>query len=301
MAGKSRFRMTHVLHDRVDLEYDGRPLFRYVYEPDLEARLSPKPFFHPLWTLAGNEVTAIRPHDHPWHHGLAMTMAQLSGQNFWGGPTYVHGSGYVWLEDHGRIAHRAWEELRCDADGALLDERLAWVSHTGDDWIDERRRVEVREVDLEGACWRLDLEFRLRNVREEPLAFGSPTTKGRPSAGYGGLFWRGIRSFQGGTILAGGGLEGPEVMGKAAPWLAFVGRHDGGDDRSTLLFLDRPGNPRYPNQWFVRNESFPGASFAFMFDEEYTLDPGQELTLDYATVLANGGWTRREIEAYLDR
>ena len=37
------------------------------------------------------------------------------------------------------------------------------------------------------------------------------TTEGRPMAGYGSLVWRGPRSFLGGRILAGHGLEGPEL------------------------------------------------------------------------------------------
>src|SRR5918998_6394752 len=89
MSTGSRLRLTHMLHDRVVLGYGDRPLFDYVYAPDVDPRESPKPYFHPLRTLAGNVVTLFRPHDHRWHHGLAMTMAQLSGQNLWGGPTYV--------------------------------------------------------------------------------------------------------------------------------------------------------------------------------------------------------------------
>ena len=291
--------LTHRLTDRVVLGYGDRPLFDYVYAPDVDPRESPKPYFHPLRTLAGNVVTLFRPHDHRWHHGLAMTMAQLSGQNFWGGPTFVRDRGYVRLEDHGRIVHRSWDALECGADRALLAERLEWLSHADEVWIDERRRIEVLEVDPARGYWRLELELRLRNVRAEPLAFGSPTTRGRPMAGYGGLFWRGVRAFHGGTLLAADGLEGEAVMGARSPWLAFVGRHDGVDDQSTLLFLDGPDNPRHPNQWFARAESYAGVSFAFMFDAEYTLDPGRELALSYAIVLADGAWTRDDIEAYL--
>ena len=299
MSVASQFRMTHVPHDRVVLGYGDRPLFDYVYVPDVDPLESPKPYFHPLRTLAGNIVTLFRPHDHRWHHGLAMTMAQLSGQNFWGGPTYVRDRGYVRLEDHGRIVHRAWDALDCDAHGARLAERLEWRSHADALWIDEQRRIGVREVEPERGYWRLELQLRLRNVRGEPMAFGSPTTKGRPMAGYGGLFWRGVRSFHGGTLLADGGLEAEAVMGARSPWLAFVGRHDGVDDQSTLLFLDHSENPRYPNQWFARTESYAGACFAFMFDEEYTLDPGQELALRYAIVISDGAWTRDDIESYV--
>jgi hypothetical protein len=117
-------------------------------------------------------------------------------------------------------------------------------------------------------------------------------------AGYGGLFWRGPRSFLGGTILAGGGRSGPEVMGQAAPWLAYVGRHDGSGDYSTLLFLDGPQNPRYPVKWFVRNTPYACASFAFAFDEELTLPAGEQLTLAYRIVIADGAWTAEQADAY---
>ena len=40
-------------------------------------------------------MTGYRPSDHRWHKGLQMTSSHLSGQNFWGGNSYVHGEGYL--------------------------------------------------------------------------------------------------------------------------------------------------------------------------------------------------------------
>ena len=291
-------RLIHALHSYLDLRYGERRLFRYVYAPDTPPVESPKPYFHPLRTLAGNTVTVFRPHDHVWHKGLAMTWAQLSGENFWGGPTYVQGRGYVQLDNNGRIQHQAWDSIECDAGGVSFEERLTWISHEGEAWLTETRHVEVGEIRPDEGYWSLDLAFRLRNVRPVSLRFGSPTTEGRPLAGYGGLFWRGPRSFLRGAVLAAGGLEGPEIMGQAAPWLAYVGRHDGTGDTSTVLFLDHPGNPRFPNKWFVRNDPYAAVACAFAFDEEYVLEPGQELVLRYRVALADGGWSRERIEAY---
>src|SRR5256714_3868519 len=252
--------LVHKLHDYVEVSYRGQPLFRYVYEPATAPGEAPKPYFHPVHTLVGNVVTLARPHDHLWHTGIAMTSAHLSGQNFWGGPTYVRDSGYVWRKDQGRIHHQDWVEMRAEDDGVHLAESLAWITRAGEVWIAEERRIVVDDVDPAHERWSLDLAFRLANVRQEALVFGSPTTQGRPAAGYGGLFWRGPRSFQHGTILAAEGLSGPEVMGRAAPWLAFIGAHaavplpdlmgtstrsggarrahDGTVDTSTILFLD---------------------------------------------------------------
>lgn len=288
----------HKSSNYVELSYRDGPLFRYVYAPEDDLVESPKPYFHPLRTLAGNEVTVFRPHDHIWHKGLAMTAANLSGQNFWGGPTYVRDEGYVQLENNGRMEHQTWDELRCEGDGAALAGRLAWISSGGEVWISEERRIEVGDIEPDEGYWSLDLRFNLENVSGRPLIFGSPTTEGRPLAGYGGLFWRGPRSFSGGDILAAGGLEGPQTMGQPAPWLGYIGQHDGNLDKSSLMFLDHPGNPRYPNKWFARNEPYACVSCSFMFDEEYVLEEKATLSLNYRVVLGDEAWSRQRFEAY---
>jgi Methane oxygenase PmoA len=290
-------RLVHAVGEAVEVRHGQNLLFRYVYESTVDLAESPKPYFHPLRTLAGEDVTLFRPHDHPWHTGLAMTSAYLSGENFWGGPTFVRDSGYEWLENQGRIKHLAWIQMRDD--GPFLRESLAWVSHEEEIWIEEERGISVGEVDPEGGFWSLNLSFRLTNVRERPLIFGSPTTEGRPAAGYGGLFWRGPRSFHGGAILAADGLEGAEAMGRKSPWLAYSGLHDETGGGSTILFLDSPTNVRFPCQWFVRNDPYACVSCSFMFDEEYVLEPGEDLALDYLVVLCDGVWSRERIEEHV--
>lgn len=47
--------------------------------PALAERESPRPYVHPLWTLAGEQGTHVRSHDHVRHKGLALTSANLSG------------------------------------------------------------------------------------------------------------------------------------------------------------------------------------------------------------------------------
>lgn len=87
-----------------------------------------------------------------------------------------------------------------------------------------------------------------------------------------------------------------EAMGTNAPWLAFRGQHDGSGTWSTLIFVDSPTNPRYPNKWFVRSDPFPGVSFSFMFDEAIELAPREALALDYRLVVANRYLEQSEIE-----
>ena len=40
-----------------------------------------------------------------------MTWTNVSGANFWGGPTYVDGEGYVWLDNVGSIRHDGFSEV----------------------------------------------------------------------------------------------------------------------------------------------------------------------------------------------
>ena len=49
----------------------------------------PKPYLHPVRTLAGELVTAFRPHDHVWHKGIAWSLPHVGEHNFWGGPTFT--------------------------------------------------------------------------------------------------------------------------------------------------------------------------------------------------------------------
>ena len=314
------FQLTHTHNSHLEAAHNGRPLFTYTYLPKTDPFETPKPHLHPVRTLAGNLVTVYRPHDHLWHHGIAMTFAHVSNgkgpsQNFWGGNCYVHPEGYKRIpEQVGRQQHQTWEQLRCSEDGIRLRHRVTWTPYTGEDWLEETRALAVTDVDEREGWWALDFASTLRNVSSQPLTFGSPTTHGRPNAGYGGLFWRGPRSFLKGEILAAGaeggpagGLSGPDTMGHRAPWLAYIGRHDGTDgepaaqsptvSRSTMLFVDRPASFRYPAKWFVRDEPYGCASFAVTFDEEHTLAPGESFDLHHRVVVIDGALTRPQIEA----
>jgi hypothetical protein len=294
-----RAQLNHTYDDALEYLYNGVSLFRYVYRPQTPQLESPKPYFYPLHTLSGHPVSIFRPIDHRWHHGLAMTFAELSGENFWGGPTYVRDQGYRQLQNNGTQRHLAWTDVRLEKGRPHLHEQLEWVTQAGQTWLAEERIVDVTQVLPEEGYWVLSFRTRLTNCSGKTLDFGSPTTNGRPAAGYGGLFWRGPRSFTGGCILLADGTEGEEdAMGHRSPWLAYYGRHDGQGDVSTILFVDDPSNPRYPTQWFARHGYAATVSFALTFDQEYPLPDGETLALAHRIVFADGEWSVPQIEAF---
>ncbi|MEV6728439.1 PmoA family protein [Streptomyces sp. NPDC051364] len=261
-------------------------LFRYVHQPVMDPFEAPKPYLHPVRTLAGDVVTGYRPHDHRWHKGIQITASWLSGHNFWGGGTYLRGQGYVDLPNLGTM--RSLTVAAETGHGrAVITEDLAWYTMAGEHWIDERRTLTARDVEADS--WTLDVTTALTNVRGAGLLFGSPGTQGRRLAGYCGLFWRGPRDLTGGDVI------GP-AMGEQGDWLAFTGTHDEVDRSSTLLFLD---DPDAPCDWFVRSEPFPAVNPSLAFDEELPLALGETMSRRYRIVVANGAWTPGRLSRHI--
>jgi hypothetical protein len=289
-----------LLVDRMDRALSvwahGVEILRYVHQPDTDPFEGPKPYLHPVRTLTGDVVTGYRPHDHRWHKGVQMTASHLSGENFWGGGSYVRDQGYVDLPNVGTM--RSAELTTREDDRRLtISERLGWHTQAGEHWVDERRTLIVCDVDAADGSWALEFGTSLCNVRGAPLEFGSPTTNGRPMAGYSGLFWRGPRAFTDGDVISADGQGGPEMMGRPARWLAYVGRHDEVDRSTTLLFFDDTG---HGGEWFVRNTPFPAVNPSLAFDKELTLLPGETLARRYRIVVADSAWDRERLERYAE-
>lgn len=276
----------------VSVAYAGVPLLRYVYRPDDVQLESPRPYLHPLRTLAGDLVSLFRPHDHVWHKGITWSLPVVGEHNFWGGPTYVHGQDYVQLDNDGSMDHAAFTDLSGTDDAVSVAHDLVWHAQplpgqtVGDEVIHESRALGV-SVPAPDA-WVLTFATTMANVSGDHLDIGSPTTRGRENAGYGGLFWRGPRDFTGGTILLPGRAGGEELRGVRAEWAGFSGRHDGTSATSALVMVDEATNPVHPPQWFARNEWFAALCPAPFFSEEVPFPPGSTLGFRYAVVIANG-------------
>lgn len=300
-APPARLGVDHAIGRSLTASWDGVDLLTYVYDGRMPTVEAPKPYFHPMRTRSGGLVTAFRPHDHRWHKGLQMTVSHLSGQNFWGGPTYVHGQGYVQLDNVGSMQHRSFESLEVGPESLAVVERLAWSTSGGEHWVDERRSFRLHGLAAEDGSWVLDVVSEMENVRGEVLEVGSPTTHGRPLAGYGGLFWRGPRSWTGGEVLAAEGRSGPGLMGESSPWLAYSGQHDDVDGGGTVVVVAQTSSSAAPTRWFVRDDPFPAVNPSPAFADEVLLGPGAVLTLAHRVVVADRRWDRAEVEACLAR
>lgn len=278
--------LTHIFNDRIKLSYNQQALFDYVFVSQEVPFESPRPYFYPLNSLAGDNLACYRPYDHLWHVGLSMTWTYLNEQNFWGGNTYIHGEGYKALDNVGQTQHVSWNDITCDNNHAHLDHNLVWVNSHGETWLKEQRSIHISTEQAMAGFWSLEIAMRFENVSGNAITIGSPLTKGRPLAGYGGLFWRGPRSFTHANLFS-AEQEGEDIVTHPKEWVAFAGPHDGTGRHSTLIFIDSPQNLRYPTKWWGRNEQFACVSSSFVYDEEYQFEADASLELSYKLLLCN--------------
>ncbi|MCI3277153.1 PmoA family protein [Streptomyces cylindrosporus] len=261
-------------NDSPVLRVAGRPVGRYVTRPELPARLSPRPYLHPVTTLAGTAVTELSPVDHIHHLGVGVAVPDVEGHNFWGGRTYVREQGPTELDNHGAQRHSSFQ-LR-DPDGFV--EELRWVA-SGAELLRERRTVAATE--LTDSAWALDFTFSLTNVTGGLLSIGSPATNGRPGAAYGGFFWRARKERRAPDVFTPDREGESEVHGSRADWLALAGAN------WTLVFAGATEQTRR-DPWFVRTAEYPGVGSSLAHDERLPIEPGDTVVRRVVTVVADG-------------
>ena len=257
-----------------ELTVGGVAVARYVTDPELDIRLGPRPYLHPVRTLGGTVVTDALPFDHPWHLGVSVAMQDVDGVNLWGGRTYVRDQGYLWRDDHGRIRHDGWSP-----DG----ERLLWCDGAGQPLVREVRTVTARAAPR---GWELSFRYALSAARPQEVVLGSPATNGRPGgAGYGGFFWRAPAGPAVAFVPSGG-----DPHGSADEWLALTVA-----DACTLVFRGLAEADR----WFVRTDDYVGVCAALAFERPLGLAPGAVVARDLRVLVADGALSPGEIRAAL--
>lgn len=271
--------LRHEPHRHVEISTgDGRLLWRYVYAPHTPANEAPRPYAHPVCSLAGDVLTNFRPNDHPWHHALSLTLTSVGGVNFWGGPTHQAADGYQLRDDHGAQVHRAWVSL----EPARLEETIDWCEpKSGRELLHERR---VLETALVPGGWSLRWASQLLNVSGHELRLGNyHALGGLAGAHYTGLQFRGARDLldeHGDAtigISAEGGLIGEAaVHGTPAGWMEWACQHDTSLRRTRIRFQNLSG----PLPWFVRAKN-PLAAFAFQREHVQALPAGAPFRLEH--------------------
>lgn len=267
----------------VRLRLGGSAVAEYVLAPDIDRTLAPRPYLHPVRTLAGTVVTDAFPADHRWHLGASLAVPDVNGTNLWGGRSYLPDRGYTWREDHGRIVP---EGFLAESEDRLV-QRLRWCDSTGAVLLREERALSARPVPGHADAWALAVRYTLTTLPDRSVTLGSPATNGRPGgAGYGGFFWRAAGSPAGPPAVFTATATGEAaVNGSPAAWLALASPAPA---PYTLVFVGlAPGD-----RWFVRAAGYPGVCAAFAFAQPRVIPAGASRTGSHTVVVADGALTR---------
>ena len=303
----------------------------------IRAVSSPRPYLHPVRTLAGTLVTDHQPLDHVWHLGVGVALQDVDGVNFWGGRTYTRAAGeYVWRPDHGTIVRTdqspsgrtAADHSRADhsldhqspddqplagqpLDGELA-ETLSWNGPDGAPLLTEQRTWTWAPAG--STAWRLTLDFALTPADDHPVSLGSPGSNGRHQGGYGGFFWR-LPECAGAKVWAPGAagetLDGEAaVHGSVTPWLAWSGNFGPGTSGSSTSG-GSPAERRSAVGRSAEGSSAEGgaATLVFVAAEDST-DPwfvrvdgypgvGQSLAWDAPVIAEPGSPVRRSVTVFI--
>jgi len=271
----------------MSLSIEGEVVADYIVDPDLALDLSPRPYLHPVRTLAGVTVTDAVPRDHPWHLGVSVGLQHVqTGDgttiNFWGGRTYTAEQGYTWLDDHGSITASL---------GSVLDWRVP-----GEPSVLREHRT-MTAVPGPSSLWWLQLTFALENVTDAPVSLGSPGTRGRSGGGYGGFFWRAAAAEQ--IRISTPEHTGEDAAhGQPAEWLIFGGREPATGREWSLLFAGADDETR-ADPWFVRAKDYPGVGSALAYERPIIHDPAASVARSLLVGVADGILTGEEASAAL--
>ncbi len=248
---------------------------------DLPASSSPRPYLHPVRSLAGAVLTEAAPEDHPHHLGLSIAFADLNGTNFWGGSTFTP-DGPAVLPNHGRQVPMGWTDSPTGASPKEATGTVVWRSEQGADVAVEQRSVRCFSHPQPGT-WSLSLESVMvpaGNVGR--LEVSSSAVKGRAGAGYGGIFWRFPGASSRPLVLSANGEGAAAAHGSRSPWLAISTTIDGAP---VSVVLGQGGSLR---PWFVRTEGYLGAGPAVAWSEKAVADAASPLAQSLHAVIHDG-------------
>lgn len=256
---------------------------------------SPRPFLHPVRTLAGIVVTDQQPLDHVWHTGVGVAIQDVDGTNIWGGRTFTaSGLRYEWRNDHGRVVTDHVAEA-----AGTRDETLTWSDRHGVPLLTEQRRWTHRTVTP--AAWELGLGFVLSPAGPAEVSLGSPGSNGRSRGGYGGFFWR-VAPVSEAHVFTPSRAGEEAVHGATDPWLALTGRF--ADGEATLVFR-RDGDTVDPaaaparDPWFVRLSGYPGVGLSLAWDARVVTTAAAPLARSVRVMVVDGRLDRTGVEDIL--
>ncbi|MFV0426276.1 MAG: DUF6807 family protein [Beutenbergiaceae bacterium] len=247
--------MTPPDYSQLSLRIGTHEAARYHSGHHMGAQVAPRPYLE-VRTPGGAWLTELEPDDHPHHYGVSAAIVDINGTSYWGGKSYVDGQGYVMLPNQGR----QWggRPRVHEREITELTQELTWSDSSGADQLTEQRTIRFGSSARATAnlmTWR----STLRPLQE--VKIGSPATRGRTGAGYGGLFWRWGPQAPTTVRTSTGASTESAALGSRSTWLTLTQQRS---DGPLTLLLAQPAAELLP--WFVRVSGYVGAGPAVAWE-----------------------------------
>lgn len=268
-------------------------LLRFNNGPDLESC-----YFHPLNTVGGRTLTADRPPDHVWHHGLWFGWKFINGVNYWENDPAT-----------GRPAGRTFRNGEVNFFGERVFMVIGFdygpsAESKDDPVLREVRRIAVLGPDADGV---VTIDWHGQFTAAHDVVLDRTPPPGEP----GGQVWGGYSGLSARLAV---GLSDRVIMTSDGPVAdmpddRYRGRHtavdysgliDGG--LAGIAIVDHPANPGSPTPWYVVRS--PEMSFftpAVICYGPMALKAGQSFTLRYRVFVHDGRWSAERLRREYDR
>ena len=253
-----------------------------------------KPYFHPLRTPQGYDLTLERPNDHPWHRGLWFSWKDINGVNYWEedpkkgiaeGRSIINSVHVKTNKDFSAkvTINISYKE---NSKPTITEKRVLNISSPSgqDDYTISWHQTFTAQKDI-------------RLYLEKPAKHG-----GVQWGGYAGLSFRAAASLTAHQFLASNGWTNTKDLtgyGEKAAWMDLTAKVEGTQQEYVgLTIFDHPQNPRHPSPWYIWFAAGQHAFFtpSLLFDEPMQLKAGDRFSLQYLTLIHDHKRTSTQLD-----
>jgi hypothetical protein len=250
----------HPVAPRVDVLVDGAPFTSYLFLTAM-----PRPALFPLRAANGSPITG----------GTDDDPLSAARAGFWFAHGDVNGIDFAGTDRtaaRGRIAHRRIVEAVSSPTHGMLTVQTAWTAPEGTVHIVEDTALTFRET----------ADVRIVDRVTRLGAVNGPVRLGRTQAAQLGLQL--ADGFKTAEAIAGlpGSATARAATSAPARWLAIPG--SAGAQATTVLLVDHPHNPGFPNVWRIGG----GNSVELVPTVETAIAAQESVTFRYRLAIVRG-------------
>lgn len=296
---------------KVDVLVDGKLFTAYLYTDQMS--VLKKTTLYPIVSANGEIITRgfpidPRPNertDHPHHIGAWFNYGDVNGLDYWNNSDAISKDKQHKM---GTIRHEKIVDLKSGQNKAELLVTANWLKPDGSVLLKEKTKFVFyaedgkRIIDRIVTLTALDEPVLFKDNKEGMVAIRTARQLEHPSDKPVTLSdSNGIKTDVPvldntgvtGHYLSSEGLEGGDVWGKRAKWVALSGTLNNND--VTIVIMDEPNNVGYPTYWHARGYGLFAANalgqkiFSDGKEElNFTLKPKAEVTFKYRIEILDG-------------